>query len=98
MQVLPPNWSNPAAATQQAMQHPRAASTANSSPSTPAIPDVGKAEKAGDRDADGRYDGPMGGGSRDSTEEAEREENELHHPDLSLPADMGEESKLDLLG
>lgn len=98
MQVLPPNWSNPAAATQQAMQHPRAASNANSSPSPPAIPDVGKAEKAGDRDANERYEGPMAGDSRASTEDAEREEKELYRPDLSLPADMGEESKLDLLG
>lgn len=98
MQVLPPNWSNPAAATQQAMQHPRAASNASSSPSTPAIPDVGKAEKAGDRDANERYDGPMTGKPRAEPEETQPSSDEMHHPDLLLPADMGEESKLDLLG
>lgn len=98
MQVLPPNWSNPAAATQQAMQHPRAASNTSNPPSGPAIPDVGKAEKTGDRDANERYDGPMAGNPRSESDETPPLSEELHHPDLLLPADMGEESKLDLLG
>lgn len=98
MQVLPPNWSNPAAATQQAMQQPRTSLNASSSPAMPAIPDVGKAEKAGDRDANEKYDGPMAGVPKALPKEPEVEEEKLYHPDLLLPADLGEESELDLMG
>lgn len=98
MQIFPANWSNPAAATQQALQHPRGSAASNSPPSTPAIPDVGKTEKSGDRDADERYDGPMAGHPKQPSPGEQAPESPSPQHELSLPADSGEESKFDVLG
>ncbi|XZE44309.1 hypothetical protein SH467x_003910 [Pirellulaceae bacterium SH467] len=98
MQIFPANWSNPAAATQQALQHPRGSTAPHSPPSSPAISDVGKAEKTGDRDADERYDGPMAGYPKPPSSGEQEAESPSPQLELSLPADSGEESKFDVLG
>lgn len=97
MQIMPGSWTNPAALTQQALGDPKHSTTPkNSAVGTEPVNPLEESGKAGDRDANERYDGPQQSGT--ATEKGVATANESESM-LSLPAGDGQdETTLDLLG
>jgi hypothetical protein len=95
MQITSSNWQNPAAHAQQSASHARTPHT-TTTPTTPGgVNALEHAAKAGDRDANERYDGPPGHEPKPST----ANENEPNPYNMaSLPANDGEQHELDLQG
>ncbi len=99
MQIPPTSWTNPAAATQQAIHTQKPSATSSGPPGAHAnVAGVENSQKTGDRDADERYDGPE---QRHGEGEEKKHPSQDPHAPLSatdLPADDGEISTLDLRG
>lgn len=99
MQIPPAGWANPAAHTQQGLSSQRSNTPATTDSTTRQLNPVEQSQKAGDRDANERYDGPM---DHKDSEERKNSQGESSHDStqdrLHLPADDGEGSQLDISG
>ena len=98
MQIMPGSWTNPAALSQQALGDSKhSTAPKNSAVGTEPVNPLEESAKAGDRDANERYDGPQQSGTATGREtSANASESESM---LSLPAGDGQdETTLDLLG
>ncbi len=100
MQILPTNsgsWINPATLTQQGASDARAANASGANRGgVDATTPLEQSTKAGDRDADQRYDGPSDSGSQSNTN---THEDQSPSSILNLPAlDDQPPSTLDLMG
>ena len=99
MQIPPAGWANPAAHTQQGLSNQRSSTPATVESTAKQLNPVEQSQKAGDRDANERYDGPM----PHQREEGQNQTSDQTPLDTSadclhLPADDGEISQLDISG
>lgn len=98
MQIMPGSWTNPAALTQQALGDSKhSTAPKNSAVGTEPVNPLEESGKAGDRDANERYDGPQQSGT--ATEKGGAATANESESMLSLPAGDGQDdTTLDLLG
>jgi hypothetical protein len=96
MQVPSSSWANPAAHSQQGLGVQRVSSTTSTATTSNAVNQLEQSTKAGDRDANERYEGPTGEpkGSPPPKDVADANPHDI----LELPADDGMEHSLDLKG
>lgn len=101
MQVMPSSggWTNPAALSQQVLNDAKhAGATSHRSTNPEAVDKLEHAEKTSDRDANEKYDGPLGQNSPESSANDSNEDNNRADTMLSLPAIEETPSTLDLMG
>jgi hypothetical protein len=97
MQVPPAGWTNPAAHAQQGLSTQRSNSSSNSESASKTVSSIEQSQKAGDRDASERYDGPMSKrGDKETEQQSGAKDTETRGDSLDLPADDGEVSQLDV--
>ncbi|XZE22536.1 hypothetical protein SH449x_002466 [Pirellulaceae bacterium SH449] len=97
MQVPPAGWANPAAHAQQSLSSQRTSSASTSESASKTVSPIEQSQKAGDRDANERYDGPMQHhADKEADQQPAAEDTATGSDSLHLPADDGETSQLDI--